>query len=942
MIKGSGSHQEFLLTSEKAVLAWQAAMSGKKTFQYTRKKRKNNKFELIVVNDRVKRLDGSTESEPVVYAIDTSSRVGKGAQGEVFLAQKLFQEPVFNLREENLVILKRSPKEKLWNTDDDFNNEFEILKKLDRAQAYFEYNEQLHLISELCPGKSLLNIIYNRNFGAEEQDEKEQSGEKEQDKKEQIEEIEQVEEEQTREEEKDDEKKPVEEKAPAKKKEQWVKRDLPLLLIYKIARAILIALEELRKKGILHRDIKPENIKIEFKENGDVIAHLLDFGNSCFYQNATKDFMGTPGYQAFDMHLPPNKKIPYGYQHDCFSVGMIFWEMLAKKRSWRRFLRKKEEELAEKNKETAFTQYQLTTDDFYNAFAEILQEDNLLIQLCLRLTNEDIYQRLSFEDIQGWIKRFGREIKSLSETSTPAPKTSTLDPEASTPTSKTSTPTPKTSTPIPKTSTPAPEPSQATASQPARGHGRKRSMTRPETDIEALILQLRGFTLPEQKDPPKRIKHMSLVFSAPPPLAQIFALGESTPSTSPDRAEDPYKTLARVRSSETVLVHEHPPHRGEKRRPHSKSDKRPMPPTKKSVPPADSSQSSIPTLEIKQEVARAVSPPKSEHRNGEERPTSPRKSTDEKRPTMARSKSKRHTAEEDPISPRKGTDEKRPSHHTAEEEPASPRRSTAERSSSPTTGDKRAIFARSKSGRQTAEEEPTSPRILEPHKVDERSTSPGKEPHNGEREAPSLRKSNPPQPHQEGHVSHRKSQEKDLLSPTSSDLRASRAVLSRSKSGRSEDRSTSPERQDEQPVSPRRRASHHEQGRAALSRSTSGHHAEEQTTSPVKSKEEQPPSPTRKSSHHEQRRATLVRSTSGHHNGEKKDRQTHRGSQEEETDLLDTPKVFLSLPPFLPPLPSIPRALPSIPRPLPSIPSSQDEDSDSARSRPSPFKTSSQ
>lgn len=80
---------------------------------------------------------------------------------------------------------------------------------------------------------------------------------------------------------------------------------------------VLSALEELEEADILHRDIKPENIVLF----SDGLWKLVDFGLARVYDSngtLTED-AGTGKY------IPPEGKGP---KHDCFSVGIVMYELM--------------------------------------------------------------------------------------------------------------------------------------------------------------------------------------------------------------------------------------------------------------------------------------------------------------------------------------------------------------------------------------------------------------------------------------------------------------------------------------------------------------------------------------------------------------------------------------------------------------------------------------
>lgn len=103
-------------------------------------------------------------------------------------------------------------------------------------------------------------------------------------------------------------------------------------MIYSFMRQVIVAMKELRKRGVLHRDLKPANILIN-KEQTKII--LIDFGCSSFRK--TKDGSsksrespiqgGTPIYTApeiFDFGQSSKKRVS-DEKSDIWSVGLIFY-----------------------------------------------------------------------------------------------------------------------------------------------------------------------------------------------------------------------------------------------------------------------------------------------------------------------------------------------------------------------------------------------------------------------------------------------------------------------------------------------------------------------------------------------------------------------------------------------------------------------------------------
>ena len=108
---------------------------------------------------------------------------------------------------------------------------------------------------------------------------------------------------------------------------------------------IILALEYLHNNKIIHRDLKPENIL--FDKNGYI--HLADFGIAKLLNNEPEEKLihvsGTPGYMAPETIFKEN----HSYTSDFFSLGIIIYEMIFKKRP---FIGKNRQEIKEKMAKT--------------------------------------------------------------------------------------------------------------------------------------------------------------------------------------------------------------------------------------------------------------------------------------------------------------------------------------------------------------------------------------------------------------------------------------------------------------------------------------------------------------------------------------------------------------------------------------------------------------
>ena len=93
---------------------------------------------------------------------------------------------------------------------------------------------------------------------------------------------------------------------------------------------IMLGLEYLHTNKIIHRDLKPENIL--FDKNGYI--HLTDFGIAKQLNNEPEEHIihvsGSPGYMAPETIF----KEKHSYVSDFFSLGVVCYEMMTKKRPY--------------------------------------------------------------------------------------------------------------------------------------------------------------------------------------------------------------------------------------------------------------------------------------------------------------------------------------------------------------------------------------------------------------------------------------------------------------------------------------------------------------------------------------------------------------------------------------------------------------------------------
>lgn len=109
-----------------------------------------------------------------------------------------------------------------------------------------------------------------------------------------------------------------------------------------IGEQVADALAAAHSAGIVHRDLKPENILLESRDDGTVLARVLDFGVARVAleedqgpkeaepgQNLTRlgTVVGTPGYMAPEQATGE----PVDPRADLYSLGVVLWEAIAGK-----------------------------------------------------------------------------------------------------------------------------------------------------------------------------------------------------------------------------------------------------------------------------------------------------------------------------------------------------------------------------------------------------------------------------------------------------------------------------------------------------------------------------------------------------------------------------------------------------------------------------------
>lgn len=100
-----------------------------------------------------------------------------------------------------------------------------------------------------------------------------------------------------------------------------------------IIHAILQALTEAHRRGVVHRDLKPENVFLVRQETGQFAVKVLDFGIAKVMDAAggmgsktrTGVLLGTPGYMSPEQLKNAKTVDP---RSDLWSVGIMLYEML--------------------------------------------------------------------------------------------------------------------------------------------------------------------------------------------------------------------------------------------------------------------------------------------------------------------------------------------------------------------------------------------------------------------------------------------------------------------------------------------------------------------------------------------------------------------------------------------------------------------------------------
>jgi len=109
---------------------------------------------------------------------------------------------------------------------------------------------------------------------------------------------------------------------------------LPWPRALRIARQILVALEEAHAHAVIHRDIKPGNVLVEERIDGTDFVRVLDFGIARILGGdaVTRDWMGTPHYMAPEAFQTPTT---IDGRADLYAVGVVLYELLVGQRPFR-------------------------------------------------------------------------------------------------------------------------------------------------------------------------------------------------------------------------------------------------------------------------------------------------------------------------------------------------------------------------------------------------------------------------------------------------------------------------------------------------------------------------------------------------------------------------------------------------------------------------------
>lgn len=313
----------------------------------------------------------STTDEIEYHAYDPNFeklKLGKGAQGEVVIAQNLITGA--------LVAVKC---QQTYGLSDDVTRERENLSRVKQLIGTAVDEEGIeYTIMEYSRGRNLLDKLYDK------------------DKTKDRESV----------------------KYLSKKNLNFIEK----------AELICLALEAIiwlhEDIGIVHRDIKPDNLVLIERINGNELK-FVDFGSAIDPKTLTpkniaffKLFVGTFGYAPPEFNVEQSKRKPYSFASDIFALGVVMAEILSC-HNYQSALRKHR-----KKQMGSDTSEELLLDDIMkmmpDVFYESLSVDSLeekllkdlfaLISLC---TSKEIESRPSTDHLKKYLLTLTREISQL-------------------------------------------------------------------------------------------------------------------------------------------------------------------------------------------------------------------------------------------------------------------------------------------------------------------------------------------------------------------------------------------------------------------------------------------------------------------------------------------------------------------------------------------------